>query len=550
MASLPVFPVGFLGGKSSLPISSDFKMRQLPSESKPRHHYGVDIAIPSGTIIKCPVNGRVIVNRTQYRPGKPSAGLYLVIEFDINSIPYYLLLIHLHETRVSVGQVVSVGQEIALSGGDKSDGDKAGSSTGAHLHLEIRRGRNVDSSAVDPKYWFLAQHTLFYKNSGKVIYQGVVAKNFFDESELRTLTSSSSRALDVDVIWNETEYSVSQPKKIGVTNERYAPGIWQITKLVIDSSVENKQVCDTGISTQTGSLLNFFRNVCQEPLVEFSGDTFVNKYYWMVRKPPYDKEGIQRMMNLTMINIEKSDILSTNLEWNTEGIYSWYQYMPYYELMAVKELSQIMPAVFFPQYAQVWGSKPLSVQSNYYTYIRSGRYNENKKENKENNNAIIRNAIRDFKYIVESNAYNPFTRRGTITIQGDRRIKRGTLVMLPTSGEIFYVDSVTNTYDVSLGSCSRTTTLQVSRGMYPSYVDGQVVGNNLMGYFELIDWGRGFDINKITAKNWKSYVSKWKVNDEVFNFFMAKQQVYFEHMNDSGSKYGALEEVRVVSSKK
>ena len=86
--------------------------------------------------------------------------------------------------------------------------------------------------------------------------------------------------------------------------------------------------------------------------------------------------------------------------------------------------------------------------------------------------------------------------------------------------------------------------------MYPSYVDGQVVGNDLMGYFELIDWGRGFDINKITAKNWKSYVSKWKVNDEVFNFFMAKQQVYFEHMNDSGSKYGALEEVRVVSSKK
>ena len=550
MASLPVFLVGFLGGKTSLPISSDFKMRQLPGEGKPRHHNGVDIAIPSGTIIKCPVNGRVITNRIQYSPGKPSAGLYLAIEFNINSVPYYLLLMHLHETMVSVGQTVSIGQEIALSGGNKSDGNKAGSSSGAHLHLEVRRGRNVGSSSIDPKYWFLAKHTLYYKNSNKVIYQGDVTKSYFDESELRTQTNLSSKALDVDVVWNETEYSVPQKKKSGVSSGRYAPGIWQITKLVIDSSVENKQVCDTGISTQTGSLLNFFRNVCQEPLVEFSGDTFVNQYYWMVRKPPYDKEGIQKMMNLTMINIEKADILNTNLEWNTEGIYSWYQYMPYYELMAVKELSQIVPAVFFPQYAQVWGSKPLSVQSNYYTYIQSGRYNANKKNNKENNNVIIRNAIRDFKYIVESNAYNPFTRRGTITIQGDRRIKRGTLVMLPTSGEIFYVDSVTNTYDVSMGSCSRTTTLQVSRGMYPGYIEGQIVGSDLMGYFELIDWGQGFNVDKITTENWQSYVSKWKVNEEVFNFFMAKQQVYFEQMNRSGTKYGALDAVTVVGKKK
>ena len=543
MATLPVFPLGFIGNKHNLIITSDYKMRQLSGENKPRFHHGVDIGLSVGTQITSPVNGDVVIRSIQSK----GAGLYLAIRFDVDSVSYYLLLMHLHEAKVSFGQRVSVGDVIATTGGSKSDGNKAGSSTGPHLHLEIRKGRNSSSCSVDPKYYWLAKHSLYIGSN--IVFGARANLETFSSTELKTQTASTSQQLDTDIIWSETEYVVPKKKITNISSERLANGIWQITKLVLDSSVESKQVTDSGISTQTGSLLNFFRNVCQEPLVEFSGDTFGNQYYWMVRRPPYDKDGINKMMELTMINIDESDIINTNLEFNIENIYSWYQYIPYYDLMGIKEISNIVPAVFFPQYAQIWGSKPLVIQSNYYSYIQSGRFNDNKRDNKNNDSNIIRNAIMDFKYIIETNAYTPFTRRGTITIQGDRRIKRGTLVMLPTSGEIYYVDSVSNEYSISTNNCSRTTTLQVSRGMYPNYINGDYIGDDLMGYFNIIDFGKDFDINKIKIDNWRDYVSKWKVNESVFNFFMAKQQVYFEQIADGYNKYGMLKSVNISSKK-
>ena len=346
MAILPVFTNGFIGGKTHLIISSDYKMRQLPGETKKRMHNGLDIAIPVGTAITSPVNGRITACKVQ----SGGAGLYLAVSFEADSVPYYVLFMHLHEVKVALNQVVKAGDLIALSGGKPGD-PNAGTSRGPHLHLEIRKGKNVSSCSVDPKYWFLAKHTLTIKGTGGVVYNANLAKNNFSSEELRTQTASSSSEIDTHVTWSETEYAAPSKKKLTKsTNERLAPGIWQITKLVIDSSVTDKQVVDTGISTQTGSLLNFFRNVCQEPLVEFSGDTFVNQYYWMVRRPPFDKDGLKKMMELTMIEVDKADIISTDLEWNTEGVYSWYQYVPYYELMGIKELSAIMPAVFFPQF--------------------------------------------------------------------------------------------------------------------------------------------------------------------------------------------------------
>ncbi len=103
--------------------------------------------------------------------------------------------------------------------------------------------------------------------------------------------------------------------------------------------------------------------------------------------------------------------------------------------------------------------------------------------------------------------------------------------MLPTSGEIFYVDAVTNTYDVTTQGVSRMTTLQVSKGMYPAYIYGKEIGLKKFSYFDIIDFGEGFDIEKITADNWKDYISKWKVNVDNFGFFMSKQQLYWENIN-------------------
>lgn len=533
MSTYKTFYKGFIDGQSQLNITSDFGKRNDPLNGKIENHYGIDFGVPQGTVLKAPLSGKII-ERTVQNNG---AGLYVTILHKVDSnVNIYILLMHLHsvESYINKGYEIKEGEKIGTTGGGADDQPNAGRSTGPHLHLEIRRGGNSSANSVDPKYYFLAREKLVSAKNGKILNLG--NSNFlnFDETALRTQTSYKY-SLDSDItVSNATEYNLEKNQDL-IAKERLAPGIWQITNLVIDSSVEMKQVLDSGISTQQGSLLNFFRKVCQEPLVEFSGDTFGNKYYWIVRKPPFDKESLMRMINLTTIQLSDDTILSENLTWNNQDIYSWYRYVPYADLLGIQEANLFMPSIFFPEYASIWGSKPLCVESNYYNFAFSGRYNSDKPENKQNGDRIIRNAIRDFKYLIESNAYNPFTRRGTITIVGDRRIKRGTLVLHP-AGELFYVDSVTNNYDISENGVVRTTTLQVSKGMYPDYIYGKdFFGLNpkgkTMSYFNLIDWGEDFDIEKVNSSNFQDIISKWKVNYDSFGFFLAKQQVFYENID-------------------
>lgn len=127
--------------------------------------------------------------------------------------------------------------------------------------------------------------------------------------------------------------------------------------------------------------------------------------------------------------------------------------------------------------------------------------------------------------------------------------------MLPTSGEIFYVDAVTNTYDVTTQGVSRMTTLQVSKGMYPNYIYGKEIGLKKFSYFDIIDFGEDFDIEKITLKNFNSFIGKWKVNVDNFGFFMSKQQLYWENINKynvmaTGNNSFELKEVVVTAKKK
>lgn len=60
----------------------------------------------------------------------------------------------------------------------------------------------------------------------------------------------------------------------------------------------------------------------------------------------------------------------------------------------------------------------------------------------------------------------PFTRQGTITLYGDRRIKRGSWVYFVPTGELYYVEQVSNTFKSVGESIQRTTSLQVSHGMF------------------------------------------------------------------------------------
>lgn len=515
---IPVFKKGWLGNKVTLLVTSPMGMR------RGRMHNGFDFGIPVGTKLFAPIGGK-IVNRKIQRGG---AGLYIVLRFETNSEYYTIYFMHLHTANVSIGQTVNAGDLLGTTGGSPSDRPNCGVSTGPHLHFEIRRQGTVPVNPLQ----FLAEKCVLQKN-GRIMWAGRAASSVVESSDLHSISEYSSTDITSLSNLNACEKDTKKVKNRVVSGieERLAPGIWQIVKLLMDSSVANRQIFDSSISMQTGSLLNFFNKVCQKPLVEFTGDTYGDQYYFMVRRPPYDKEGIKKMQDLTFINIEDSDIRSTNLTWKSDGIYSWYQMIPFSEYAEMTQINLYMPAIFFPEYAAVWGSRDLTVQNQYVNYFQSGAANKGVDNTKEmNGDNIIRNAIRDLKYLIESNAYNPFVRQGTITLRGDRRIKRGTLIMMPNS-EQFYVDSVSNSLSFGASSVDRTTTLNVSHGMMSEYIDGIEVNNKNVSYFNIIDFGlkkgQTFEdyLSKLKMEDWKREVSKWKVNLDVFSYFLKRSQM-------------------------
>lgn len=538
--SVTIFPTmvrGFIFGNATLRISSPFGVKR----SANHWHRGVDIAVMSGSILCSAYDGIVVTKKVQQQstPTSPSYGLYLSIESVApDGTKFYTIYAHLHSVNngIEVGSVVKASQPIGTTGGLPSDKPNCGSSTGAHLHLEIRLKRNAPDAAVDPMSNFLAKHELVNKSGVRIQAMGV--DEYFPATQIRTLAmaKNGSGGNSISTDENATE-PITKPKYKTTAADRLAPGIWQITKLLADSSVEDKQVVDCSISVQTGSLLNFFHKVCQQPLVEFMGDTFGNQYYFITRRPPTDKTGLKRLIENTLTDISEEEVMSTNLDWNREGIYSWYQYLPQGDVIGQEELQYMIPAVLFPEYAQLWGSKPLVIRSNYFNLEQAGFFNaKDSKELKENCNRVMRVMMEDFRYLVESNAYNPFVRRGSITIRGNRKIKRGTAIRLVSTNEIYHVDSVSHSFNINGNSVSRATTLNVSRGMFLPYINGVVEGGTRYSYFDIIDFGYNDNPDSITQDNFKEILSKWHVNWKVFGFFLQKQAAV-EHGMDYGAQW-------------
>ncbi|MFM9610215.1 M23 family metallopeptidase [Streptomyces niveiscabiei] len=98
------------------------------------YHTGVDFVVPSGTTLRAVGAGTVVA------AGWGGAyGNQVVIKLADG---YYAQYAHLSALNVSVGQTVSVGQQIGYSGA-------TGNVTGAHLHFEIRTTPDYGSD-IDP----------------------------------------------------------------------------------------------------------------------------------------------------------------------------------------------------------------------------------------------------------------------------------------------------------------------------------------------------------------------------------------------------------------
>ena len=112
-------------------LTSGFGRRNAPTRGASSYHRGVDWATPVGTAVMASSSGRVT------RAGWGSGYGYCVYikHADGRETRYG----HLSKVLVSVGQSVSQGQKIALSG-------NTGVSTGPHLHFEIL----INGSQVNP----------------------------------------------------------------------------------------------------------------------------------------------------------------------------------------------------------------------------------------------------------------------------------------------------------------------------------------------------------------------------------------------------------------
>ena len=122
--------------EGSYRLSSHFNPRRKhPVTGRISPHNGTDFAMPIGTPITSPANGRV--DRVDYHS---AAGRYVVITHDNGYRTRYL---HLSRSLVKPGERVEMGEKIALSG-------NTGRSTGPHLHYEVHVNNTpVNAMKVD-----------------------------------------------------------------------------------------------------------------------------------------------------------------------------------------------------------------------------------------------------------------------------------------------------------------------------------------------------------------------------------------------------------------
>lgn len=282
-------------------------------------------------------------------------------------------------------------------------------------------------------------------------------------------------------------------------------GIWQIIKLQLDPIVQERVISDPSFAFVDGSLIEQFNKICQKPFVEFLPDTYGDVFSFFVRQPPFTKEAIVSFIdgtysietptdeviggggielqvvrnkkladlgiNSSVIDIEESNTSGYGLEWE-QTYYTSYQIQAQNTILGQDTYVMLnyIPIVYFEEYAQFFGNHRKVISDNYLKL--STLSGDDQKVNLGN---FKRALLSDLKYVMDSNVYLPFTRRGSITLTtGDRRIKRGTFVRFKATGEIFYVDSVSNNVSFSKERVERQTILSVSRGMIEEYIKGSI----------------------------------------------------------------------------
>lgn len=309
-------------------------------------------------------------------------------------------------------------------------------------------------------------------------------------------------------------------------------GIWQMVRVFVDEALEDRRIVDRSLVNPEGTLLDFFNKVCQEPFVEFWGDTYMNEFDLIVRQPPFTGKAVKDVINSeSYITIASQDLLSLSLQYD-DRVYAWYRIMPQNAMMGNSQFSSLafVPIIFFNEYCELYGNKRC-ITNDIYISEKSfmGR------NGSQNLNTLSQALVNDLLFVIETSAYLPFTRKGTITINGDRRIKVGTFIFLEATNELFYVTAVTNTATFGNEAVDRTTIVTVERGMLVDLIDGENSYFNIVNLEglkkEIAERGHsnntGVQARSLTSSE-NNTVTSFKngngLNTSVFRYFVNRQK--------------------------
>lgn len=303
-------------------------------------------------------------------------------------------------------------------------------------------------------------------------------------------------------------------------------GIWQMIELFVDDNLNDRRIVDRSLVNPEGTLLDFFNKVCQDPFVEFWGDTWGNGYQFLVRQPPFTAQAIESIISQDKyyITINSEDIFALSLSYDDRA-YAWYRLMPQNSMMGNSQFSSLalVPIIFFEQFCKMYGNKRCIIND---IYLSESYLYGKEKDRAKGLTTLSQALLNDLLYVVETSVYLPFTRKGTITINGDRRIKVGTFVRLAPTNELFYVTGVNNTATFTGDAVDRITTLTVERGMVMDYI----ARSKDYSYFKIANLdGMRKEITERNEANNKQQggssvtPSKFGINEDQFNFFMNRQ---------------------------
>lgn len=131
-------------------ITSSYGMRLHPVLNKKYFHYGIDIGSPWHSPLVAIADGVVVeVNKIK----GDGYGNNITIRHKIKEYGvFYTSYNHLSDIKVKKGQKVKQGEVVAIEGGDQRKDPNPGTTTGHHLHFEIRTGIERKTAVNPLKY--------------------------------------------------------------------------------------------------------------------------------------------------------------------------------------------------------------------------------------------------------------------------------------------------------------------------------------------------------------------------------------------------------------